>query len=148
MLAVALLSALSQGCSGRNAPERPSAVPSSAVWAGGADGGAWIDCRFASKEPHVEYACKIFGDGGRPWASGTYVLADGHYNQGRITYELAGTVARAKPSQFEGFDGVTISLTGSRVLIPHGTIELPFGGGHGKRVVYFLGKQLGPESQF
>lgn len=31
-------------------PERPPSVPETATWAGGADGGAWIECSFVPEE--------------------------------------------------------------------------------------------------
>jgi hypothetical protein len=48
MFWVALISVLLlQSCSStRPEPERPSKVPKEAVWAGGADGGSYIQCTY------------------------------------------------------------------------------------------------------
>ena len=120
-------------------PPRPANVPASAVWAGGVDGGAWIDCRFSFKEPFPGYTCKTFNDNGIPWTAGTYVLADVHRRDGAVTYTPAAEVARAKPSQYVGFNGTIVELTGDRALVPDGTIDMPFPGGGGKRAEYDLG---------
>lgn len=40
-------------------PERPAGVPSSAKWAGGLDGGAWVDCN--ENQGHL-IACRIYAN--------------------------------------------------------------------------------------
>jgi hypothetical protein len=55
------------------APPRPNAVPRSAIWIGGADGGAWCDCRprkVASVSDRLR--CSFWTDAGDSWASGVY----------------------------------------------------------------------------
>jgi hypothetical protein len=47
------------GTSGSQVPVRPANVPASAQWAGGADGGAWIEC---SPTGHGSLACRVFAD--------------------------------------------------------------------------------------
>ena len=129
-------------------PERPPNVPSSAVWAGWIDGGAWIDCSFAFKEPYVGYNCNMFSDNGHPWASGQYVLATVHREGSTIRHEPVGVFARIEPSDYVSFDGVNIHLKNERVLLAHGTIDFPFGDGHGKRAEYALGKEVSPTIQY
>ncbi len=43
-------------------PIRPSAVPSSAVWGGGPDGGDWIDCRPLNDSTARRFFCTIYED--------------------------------------------------------------------------------------
>lgn len=48
-------------------PERPSSVPHTAVWAGGADGGAWIECS-VDREKNANW-CTVWNDQtGEVWA--------------------------------------------------------------------------------
>ena len=136
------------GCTQVEAPPRPSNGPPSAVWAGGTDGGAWIDCSFAWKEPHVAYTCNTFTDSGHPWASGAYVLAEIRRNGSEIAYEPLGAFARIDASDYISFSGTFINLTGDRVLLPHGVIDYPFGDGHGKRGEYIVGKEVSPLTQY
>jgi hypothetical protein len=69
---------------------------------------------------------------------GTYVLA--HVRRGKgATYEPTGELARTDSTEYVAFDGVAIHLRNNRALIPHGTIDCPFGDGHGKREEYVLG---------
>jgi hypothetical protein len=135
-------------CSRIEPPAHPASVPGSAVWAGGSDGGAWIDCRLAYKEPYVAYTCNLFQDVGRPLASGTYVLADVRYERGKPVYQPTGSLTRADVSRYEAFDGVSVLFHGSRILIPHGVIDHPLGGGHGKRATYVLGREVSEEVEY
>jgi hypothetical protein len=59
----------------RHPPARPLLVPQTAAWAGGADGGAWIDCWRASdvehakdNAPHTDlddrFDCRVYDEGG------------------------------------------------------------------------------------
>lgn len=119
------------------------------MWAGGADGGAWIACEFLTKEPYVTYACQTFHDGGHAWASGTYAFGKLVRNDsGSRRFEAAGAFARIRPEDFELFTGVTIHMKDDRVLVPHGEIQFPFGDGHGKKAVYALGREISPEVQY
>jgi hypothetical protein len=121
------------------APPRPGNVPQSAVWAGGVDGGAWIDCRFIYKEPFPAYECSTFNDDGTPWTIGTYVLVDVRRAGATVSYAPKGELARVGPSEYLGFSGTFVHLTGDRALVPHGTIDSPFPDGGGKRAEYELG---------
>jgi hypothetical protein len=133
-------------CSRTEQPAHPADVPVSAVWAGGSDGGAWINCQFAYKEPFVAYSCNVFRDDGQRWASGTYVLADVDREQGHLVFHPAGTFARVDLSRYQAFDGVSIYLNGSRVLIPNGAIDFPFSEGHGKALRMFSAKKYQRQS--
>ena len=61
-------------CHGSQPPDRPAAVPVSAEWAGGPEGGAWINCSMATKEPTVSYDCSLFNEDGTVWAQGIFIL--------------------------------------------------------------------------
>jgi len=44
-------------------PKRPVGLPSSAEWAGGRDGGAWIDCE-KTNESLGSYRCSVYNETG------------------------------------------------------------------------------------
>lgn len=123
------------GCEARVAvPERPAIVPPSAVWAGGADGGAWIDCRPISS---TRFACTIFNDqSGATWARGEYLLS------GRPSASEQSSL------RYVSFDGVEIHLADEQSLIPDGWIEFPFSDGGGKRQRFEVGKPVSEEEEF
>lgn len=86
-------------------PARPPSVPPSAVWAGGEDGGAWIDCQF---DPDVEADfCSVYFDrSGELWARTHFVLSD------------SGVGVPVEDLSFTGFDGLKIYLGDGRYLVP------------------------------
>ncbi len=130
------------------APPRPASVSASAVWRGGQDGGAWIDCRWQAKEPYASYACETYADRGSAWARGNFVLADRVEVAEGVTIRPVPSMLEVDSSELVGYDGVVIHLAGPRVLVPHGEIDYPFGDGHGKRAVYELGRQVTPDRQY
>ncbi len=91
--------------SSQHAPVRPSVVPASAVWAGGADGGVFIDCSPSRRgEPNP---CTVYNDGnGDVYMSGKYVLKG--QERGATAEEL----------KFEAADG-------SRIYLEHGLTLSP-----------------------
>ena len=125
------------GCSGSPDPARPNSLPSTAVWAGGADGGAWIDCHPIAKEPHAEYECTTYQESGVIWSSGHFIVAERRDN--RYEYPAAVVFPQA-PSRYEWYDGRQICVQEGRFLVPRGWIEYPFGDGHGKRERYEHGE--------
>jgi len=92
------------GCNRDEPRAKPSAVPASAVWAGGPDGGAYIDCGPSQKgEPN---ACTVYHDGtGEVWGSGRFVLPG----------QRGASAAQLK---YSGADGVSIFLRGDLMLSP------------------------------
>lgn len=82
------------------APQRPAKVPASAVWAGGTDGGSWIDC--ARENGDTTYSCTVYND-----FSGN-VEAHGKY-------QLHGVSAAPARLNFTGFDGEVILLAEGRL---------------------------------
>jgi hypothetical protein len=91
------------GCNNTRPPERPAKVPPSAVWAGGADGGSWIDCApIPTGSPDV-YSCTVYLDptgDAEVWG----------------TFRLHGRAS--PPLHFSGFDGDTIYLADGAKLEP------------------------------
>lgn len=70
-LLLALSSATILACCS-HAPPRPPSVPATADWAGGEDGGTYIDCRVSPDGGHD--LCTVYGDGdGLVHASGWFV---------------------------------------------------------------------------
>jgi hypothetical protein len=72
------------------------------VWAGGLDGGAWIQCK--PRQERGEFDCTVFHESGDVWARGRY---------------------RAKPADavrqglhFSYFDGEAIGLMNNGQLVP------------------------------
>lgn len=83
-------------------PKRLAAIPSGAVWAGGADGGAWILC----KEDGARNLCTIYNDNsGEVWVRDHFVLEG--TSRGVSSQEL----------RYDFFDGERIVLSDGRVLI-------------------------------
>jgi hypothetical protein len=129
------------------APARPAGVPREAVWAGGGDGGAWIACTQRNAES-PDYACRVYHDtDGSVWAQGTYVLRRLHWDMQKEqpVYEPVPLPATL---EYVSFDGEGIFLTEERVLIPHGTIDYPASGGHGKRQDYHEGTPRGERTPY
>ena len=79
-------------------PERPASVPASAVWAGGLDGGSWIDCKPAAGR---RYDCAVYYEGtGEVWDEGVFEFASG---------QRGGTPPDSL--RYSHFNGVTILLS-------------------------------------
>ena len=53
-------------------PTRPAAVPKSAMWSGGPDGGAWFDCTFKADQSYN--LCSVYHEGGTLWIRAKYRL--------------------------------------------------------------------------
>ncbi len=81
-------------------PPRPASVPAAAVWAGGPDGGAWIQCTPAARD----FDCTIFHDSGDVWT------------KGRFRAEPAS--AAGKGLQYNAYDGELIHLLNGEQLVP------------------------------
>ena len=118
-IGIFLILVCSLGC-GVSPPPRPNNVPAKAIWAGGPDGGAWIQCSPLSAE--WEFSCIVYRDGGELWAKRTYYLRHIYWDkaQNKAIYSLP----QNRPSQLEysWFDGDEILLTDSMVLLGHGNV--------------------------
>jgi hypothetical protein len=110
---VAILSAFSTRAESCQMPERPSSVPSDAVWAGGSDGGSWVLCSPIAREG--SFRCKIFDD---------YL---GHLITDAIFHlyflEADGKLSRAENARLvhiepRFYDGAIIALQDNLVLSP------------------------------
>ena len=90
------------GCSHRQSPAmRPNGVPESAVWVGGADGGAFIDCTYLAAT-RLDF-CTVYNDGtGDVWMKGTFHL---HGTDHGIPLS---------PSDYDYADGRAIGLTSNK----------------------------------
>jgi len=88
-------------------PKRPSTVPASAVWAGGADGGDWIDCR-AGRDSNP---CTVYNDQtGEVELAGEFILEDTRQPVPLGDLQYAG-----------GTDGERIYLKDGRRLVQNRT---------------------------
>lgn len=147
MLALIAASWISATCQGTSVPpKRPSAVPATATWAGGADGGAWFLCDRSADSTLFE--CKVYSDfDGSLLAQGNYALRAVSWtseSQGPVYQEVSVLPAIA----FRSFDGHVIRLQNQFVLLPHGVIDYPFGEGSGKTQEYDMGEPVGPEHEY
>lgn len=97
-------------------PERPPSVPETAVWAGGVDGGAWIECS-VELEQKANW-CTIWSDQtGEVWARTSFVLRD------------TGKPVSDTELTYTGFTGTYIGLADGRMLEPvkfHGVERDPW----------------------
>jgi hypothetical protein len=86
------------------APPRPTLVPASALWAGGADGGSFIECDVDEK--HNVNRCLVYND------------STGDLNDGGF-FQLSSLHRAARPNElkFEGADGERIFLADGKSLV-------------------------------
>jgi hypothetical protein len=104
-IAICVLVWLTACSDGRLEPKvRPSKVPRSAVWAGGADGGAYVHCSVDAKR-NVD-VCEIWND-------------NTGYSAGQRDYQLEKEHRAATNSElrFSGAANDSIYLTDGRVLV-------------------------------
>jgi hypothetical protein len=94
------------GCTPRvEPPPRPSSVSQSAIWAGGADGGAFIDCRVNADGSD---SCAVYNDfTGQIWMRDRVYVLKGQ-SRGATRDELV----------YSGADGERIFLSNGDYLIP------------------------------
>lgn len=116
-IGIFLILLCSLGC-GVNPPPRPSNVPAEAIWAGGSDGGAWIQCSPLSGK--WEFHCIVYRDEGELWAKGTYYLRHIYWDkaQNKTIYSLPQY--RPPKLEYSWFNGDEIRLADSMVLLGHG----------------------------
>ena len=110
---------LTLSCTELAQPERPPAVTKEAIWAGGPDGGAWVDCGMSTKEPLTTFTCTVFHESGDTWVPRrSFALvdrsADGEYSL------IVGPFHRVEPISF---DGDVIDVRGSRLLVPEDWVK-------------------------
>jgi hypothetical protein len=84
---------------------RPNGVPETAVWAGGVDGGAFIECAFPISSK--TNSCTVYNDAtGDIWMSGAFALRGNSSDNLKVA------------PRFAGADGTNIHLTDGSVLEP------------------------------
>ena len=126
-------------------PSRPPSVPEAALWAGGVDGGAWVACRYTTKEPFTGYDCSVFHHPSRQlWAEGTYALVRPSGN-GRPPGVPEGPFAGGALGRVSAYDGESIFLDHDQRLVPHLEVSYPSDPTHGLRVQYRFGERLREE---
>lgn len=87
-------------------PERPESVPPEAVWAGGFDGGVFIDC-IEIKESDSCFDCVVYFDySGDIWIRDTFCVDEGTIRMDSLRHV------------YGGFVGQDIFLTDGRRLAP------------------------------
>ncbi len=110
---------LTLSCTELAQPERPPSVTKDAVWAGGPDGGAWVDCGMSTKEPLTTFTCTVFDEQGAPWVPRrSFALVD-RSTEGKYSL-IEGPFHRVEPI---GFDGDVIDVRGSQLLVPENWVE-------------------------
>jgi hypothetical protein len=113
LFALFLGAAVILGCKRKEVP-RPPGLPSSAIWAGGEDGGSFIDCTPSrSGEPNE---CTVYDESGSVYME-------------RRNYTIQGSKrgARLDELRYEYADGSNIGLKGGLTLtpVPHETFGSP-----------------------
>jgi hypothetical protein len=132
------------GCQKDGAPDRPKSVPPDAVWAGGADGGAWIHCAAVRQGKPGRFFCKLFDDqAGKAWASGRFLLeATGSQGPAAALAAAATMTVDDLRDRYDAFDGERILLDGGFALVPDGTITYPIDDRSGKKIRFDRGRRL------
>ena len=129
-----------------NPPERKSGIPETAVWAGGVDGGSWIQC---TREHGIEYSCAIYNDyTGHILAKGTFLHRKLTYDADERKTEVVSLEGQQKLPPYVHYDGIFIHLAGEEALVPDGIIMSPFDHEHGKKQQFTNGKEVGDEVQY
>ena len=109
---------LQAACTASYEPKRAAGVPKEAVWAGGADGGAWILCEARNAEG-TRYFCRVFNDfSGKEWAAGEYVLRKSEWNREQHKAIYSEVAEFRQGLKYDSYDGSVIYLADSLVLLP------------------------------
>lgn len=91
-LGLALIAGVGCTSSAVKAPPRPAKVPATAIWAGGSDGGAFIEC---GVRPDGYNDCTVYNDyTGDTWMQGVYAIKG--KNRGATSKELVYLFADGK----------------------------------------------------
>lgn len=113
---LALLAALfmALGCTqSAGEPARPPAVPVSAFWLGGPDGGVFVALK--PRSAGGSYAGTIYHPDGSLWYSGEF----------RLRPAGAAAVDPSSTRQFVGWDGMQLLLDDGRSLVAAGKVGPP-----------------------
>lgn len=133
---VFVFSACTSACTTEHKPPpRPLLVPQTAAWAGGADGGAWVDCwRASDVEPHKDgqphqeppaqslfedrFDCRIFDERGAIQRNARFRLLD--VTAGKV---LKPASDPHRVLQFSGWDGCQLHALPTRVLVDEKALQ-------------------------
>ncbi|WP_330835261.1 hypothetical protein [Piscinibacter sp.] len=88
-------------------PQRPLAVPKTAAWVGGPDGGVFVLLKARADAGSVAYSGTVYHVDGSVWYSGPFVLQPAG----------AKAVDPQNKRQFSGWDGTQILLEDGRSLV-------------------------------
>ena len=102
-----LLMVAALACRASADPPRPRAVPKTALWLGGPDGGAFVLVKRAAKAP-ATFDAQIFHENGEVWYRGPMDLDPPGGNAPDV----------ADRAVFSGWDGDRLILTDGRLLRP------------------------------
>jgi hypothetical protein len=138
----AALAAFLAACGTCPPPQRPTGLTSGAHWAGGCDGGVWITCSSDAQESFTAFGCQVHDHpAGALLATGPFALAEVvRARDGSTRFRPQAAAFAEPPAQYLGYDGTAIALPDGRFLVPHGTVDYPAGGDHGRRVEYVMGE--------
>ena len=104
-------------------PHRPAGVDEAAVWAGGRDGGVWVDCQNVSQGENV-FECSVFDELGVLLRQQGFRLVEVHVQNSSLPQLRFKRIAR--PVQldevhqigFRAYDGEKLSLLNGWALVP------------------------------
>lgn len=123
-----------------NPPRKKAAIPDTAVWIGGADGGEWISC----EKKEEKFKCKIFDDYfGDLICEGEFSLCEKNKlkNDKWIRTKLIGSNFTLNMSDIIGYDDLIIELKNDFYLVPDGMLIFKFDKKHGLKKTFSMGKE-------
>lgn len=125
-------------------PPRPENVSDYAIWAGGFDGGAWIEQR---GNANGRFSYWIYNDNGRIWAIGEFIYC--HLSKTEPRYSSVNIDSIPETFDYSGFDGSTIMFSNyDYILVPDGWILFPLMDSTYKKQLYEVGVAENNEIQF
>ncbi len=123
---------------------RPESVSDSAIWAGGLDGGAWIE---KVEYSNSRFSYRIYSDNGDIWAIGDFVYC--HLNQIEPKYSPVDIDSIPEIFHYSSFDGTFIRFTNyDYILVPDSWILFPLMDSTYKKQLFELGIERSEEIQF
>jgi hypothetical protein len=109
-------------------PHRPVGVNEVAVWAGGRDGGVWVDCQDVSQGKNV-FECSVFDELGVLLRQQDFRLVEVHVQNSSLPQLRFEQIARAvqldevRRIGFRAYDGEKLSLLNGWALIPEDSAD-------------------------
>lgn len=126
---------------------RPVGIPETAIWAGGLDGGSWIDC--ISIENNSIYCRVYFEADGDLYFGGKFVLFDQSGKKVKLDPDKEKSLNYIR-TNLSGADGTRIYLIDNSVLEPEGWLYIPYGNvkDQGIKKYFKEGKETGQEEKY